>query len=89
MDKTTRRWINRSAPYLAGAAFSAAAFITYRVISKRLKAKSPGPMTPATHDLHAADTPIGQPGRNDEDRLDEALQESFPTSDPVSIQIAK
>ena len=48
---------------------------------------SPGPMTPATGKIHAADAPIGAPGRNIEDRLDEALQESFPTSDPVSIQI--
>ena len=89
MNTTARRWIKANAPYLAGAAITAAAFVTYRVVSKRMKAKHPGPMTPATHDAQAADAPIGQPGDNDEDRLDEALQESFPTSDPVSIQISR
>jgi hypothetical protein len=50
-------------------------------------ADGPGPTTPATNPRHAAETPIGPAGRNIEDRLDEALQESFPTSDPVSIQV--
>jgi hypothetical protein len=90
MNPTARRWIDSSAPYLAGAAFAAAAFITYRAVSKRVKvARRPGPMTPATTDVHAAAAPMGQPGDNLDDRLDEALQESFPTSDPVSIQISK
>jgi hypothetical protein len=89
MNRTARRWIDRGAPYVAGAALAAAAFVTYRVVSKRIKAaKSAGPMTPATTDVHAAEAPIGQPGDNLDDRLDEALQESFPTSDPVSIQIS-
>jgi hypothetical protein len=88
MNRTAQRWIAGNAPYLAGAAFAAAAFVAYRVVSKRMNAsKRPGPMTPATTDVQAAETPIGQPGRNLDDRLDEALQESFPTSDPVSIQI--
>lgn len=34
--------------------------------------------------LTPADAPIGPPGRNAEDRLDEALQETFPASDPIS-----
>jgi hypothetical protein len=88
MDRTAKRWIEKGAPYVAGAALTAAAFITYRAVAKRVKAaKSAGPMTPATTDVHAADSPIGPAGRNEDDRLDEALQESFPTSDPVSIQI--
>ena len=90
MNRTTaRRWIVRSAPYLAGAAFTAAAFITYKLVAKRGKANQPGPMTPSTTDVHAAESPMGQPGENLDDRLDEALQESFPTSDPVSIQISR
>lgn len=45
-----------------------------------------GPITQATVPT-AADTPMGEPGHNEEERLDEALQESFPSSDPVSIHI--
>ena len=90
MNRTARRWIDNNAPYLAGAAFATAAFITYRTVSRRLQAaKHPGPMTPSTTNVHASDAPMGQPGNNLDDRLDEALQESFPTSDPVSIQISR
>lgn len=37
--------------------------------------------------MNPADTPIGPPGRNADDRLDEALQETFPASDPISTRI--
>lgn len=47
-----------------------------------------GPMTPALPTLQPADAPMGTPGDNEEERLDEALQESMTTSDPVSIKIA-
>ena len=30
---------------------------------------------------------LGEPGRNTDKRLDEAIEESFPASDPVSIRI--
>ena len=46
-----------------------------------------GPVTQATVPTTPADAPIGPPGQNLEERLDEALQESFPSSDPVSIHI--
>ena len=46
-----------------------------------------GPVTQATVAVNPADTHMGEAGRNEEDRLDEALQESFPTSDPVSVRI--
>jgi hypothetical protein len=45
------------------------------------------PMTPATSEANPADAPIGPPGANQESRLDEALEESFPASDPVSVRI--
>jgi hypothetical protein len=45
------------------------------------------PMTQASVPASAADTPIGPPGADVEDRLDEALKETFPASDPVAIQI--
>ncbi|MEP6834493.1 MAG: hypothetical protein ABJB74_13955 [Gemmatimonas sp.] len=45
-------------------------------------------MTPAIHTLQPSDAPMGTPGDNEEERLDEALQESMTTSDPVSIKIA-
>ena len=34
-----------------------------------------------------ADLPAGPPDADVEDRLDEALKETFPASDPVAIQI--
>jgi hypothetical protein len=47
----------------------------------------PPPVTPSTTTVSAADADIGEPGENQEDRLDEAIQESFPASDPVSTRI--
>ena len=46
-----------------------------------------GPVTPATVQVNPADAHLGEPGRNDDERLDEAIQESFPTSDPISVRI--
>ncbi|MHB1329839.1 MAG: hypothetical protein ACYC2K_16700 [Gemmatimonadales bacterium] len=48
---------------------------------------APGPTTPSQVTEQAADSPIGVPGRNDEDRLDEALKETMPSSDPISVRI--
>lgn len=45
------------------------------------------PMTQATLPQSQVDAPMGVPGRNQEQRLEEALEESFPASDPVSIHI--
>lgn len=45
------------------------------------------PVTQATVNVNPADTHMGEPGRNDDERLDEAIQESFPGSDPVSVRI--
>jgi hypothetical protein len=45
------------------------------------------PITQAIVPVSAADTPIGPPGRNTEDRLDEAIQETFPASDPIATRI--
>ena len=47
-----------------------------------------GPTTPSIHTLQPADANLGEPGNNEEERLDEALQETMPTSDPVSLKIA-
>jgi len=44
-------------------------------------------MTPATVPVQSADRPLGEPGRNAQERLDEALDESFPASDPPSTKI--
>jgi hypothetical protein len=51
-----------------------------------MKPKHP-PITQATVPVSAADTPIGPAGRNAESRLDEAIHETFPASDPISIRI--
>lgn len=56
----------------------------------RRAAPEPAPTAPVTPSLmkrEPAGAPIGRPGRNEEQRLDEALQETMPTSDPVSIRI--
>ena len=47
-----------------------------------------GPMTPAIPTRQPADAPMGTPGANEEQRLDEGLQESMIASDPVSIRMA-
>lgn len=48
---------------------------------------APAPVTPSLVTQQPAAAPMGVPGRNDEQRLDEALQETMPTSDPVSVHI--
>jgi hypothetical protein len=45
------------------------------------------PVTQAVVPVNPADAPIGPPGENVEDRLDEAIQETFPASDPISTSI--
>jgi hypothetical protein len=45
------------------------------------------PMTQAEVPVTPAETPLGPPGQNEEDRLDEAIQETFPASDPISVRI--
>ena len=47
-----------------------------------------GPTTPSLPAPQPADAPMGEPGDNEDERLDEALQETMTTSDPVSIKIA-
>jgi hypothetical protein len=51
-----------------------------------MKARHP-PVTQAVVPVSPADTPIGPPGENVEDRLDEAIQETFPASDPIATRI--
>ena len=46
-----------------------------------------GPVTQSTVAVNPADTHMGEPGFNEEQRLDEGIQESFPGSDPVSVHI--
>lgn len=50
-------------------------------------AATTGPTTPSLATIQAADAPMGEPGRNLEERLDQALQESMFTSDSVAIMI--
>ena len=53
----------------------------------RALSRRPGPATPSLVTINAADAPLGVPGRNQELRLEEALQETFPASDPISTGI--
>ena len=61
--------------------------LVVRSLGRMGKRRRKTPMTPATSPVNAADSDIGRPGENEENRLDEALEESFPASDPVSIRI--
>jgi hypothetical protein len=45
------------------------------------------PVTQAIVPVTPADTYLGVPGRNLDRRLDEALKETFPASDPIAICI--
>jgi hypothetical protein len=47
----------------------------------------PGPVTQAVVSVNPGDLDLGVPGRNAELRLDEALQETFPASDPIATHI--
>jgi hypothetical protein len=53
----------------------------------RALTRRPGPVTASLGTINPADSPLGVPGRNEELRLDEALQETFPASDPISTGI--
>ena len=50
------------------------------------RAEAP-PVTQAVVPTSPADTPMGVPGRSAEERLDEAVQETFPASDPIAVHI--
>lgn len=66
------------------------AFYLLRRLGRSAPRQSParrGPMTPATNPKDPAASRIGPTGQNLESRLDEALEESFPASDPVSVHI--
>jgi hypothetical protein len=47
----------------------------------------PAPVTPSEPAPQPADRDLGEPGRNEEERLDEALEETMPGSDPISVHI--
>jgi signal transduction histidine kinase len=46
-----------------------------------------GPVTQATVSVNPADTDLGVPGHNVQERLDEAIQETFPASEPIALHI--
>ena len=54
---------------------------------RALTRRGPGPATQSLVPVSPADADMGEAGRNDEERLEEALQETFPGSDPISTRI--
>jgi len=54
---------------------------------QRALSRRPGPTTQSLVTVTPADMSLGEPGHNTELRLDEALQETFPGSDPIATQI--
>jgi hypothetical protein len=74
-------------------ALAAGAFALVFVAYRRLRAPAGRhaldrpPVTQASDRINAADADLGRPGQNVEERLDEALMETFPTSDPISLRI--
>lgn len=56
--------------------------------SDRSKTRAhPGPTTQSLVPVSPTDLLLGIPGHNIERRLDEALKETFPASDPIAICI--
>ena len=62
-------------------------------VGSRTRADAPrpplirGPVTQSISPSNPADVDLDTPGRNTEQRLDEALQETFPASDPIAMHI--
>jgi hypothetical protein len=86
------RHMRRPAAYVALA--SAVAVVGAMLLARRRCARRarrrrlrPGPVTQSLVSVNAADAPLGAPGCNTELRLDEAIQETFPASDPIAVHI--
>jgi hypothetical protein len=74
-EATLPRW----AAFALAAAAALAVLGLATILGKRLgRRKSDGA---------PADTDLGEPGRNIEQRLDEAVMETFPASDPIATRI--
>jgi hypothetical protein len=56
-------------------------------LMRRRPAVHRGPITQALVPIQPADLDLGVPGANLDRRLDEALLETFPASDPISTHI--
>ena len=88
LDKVARR-VALAAVILAGAwvVRRAARSRRRRATARRALSLRPGPVTQSLVTVNPADTHMGVPSRDQEQRLDEALQETFPGSDPISTGI--
>jgi len=88
MRKRVTRSIGHS-PGVVLAAVLALGALAYWLHRRRRHHRRPdrGPVTQALVTFQPADMDLGVPGRNTEQRLDEAIHETFPASDPVAITI--
>jgi hypothetical protein len=71
----------------AGLAAGAGLLLLNRYRNGSRSIRSPAPITQAIVSHSPADMPLGEPGDNESERLDEAIHETFPASDPVSVRI--
>jgi len=78
-------------PWVLAAITAGAALLAYRRRAgtrPRLRDRSgSGPVTQAIVPGSPADRDLGAPGQNIDRRLDEAIEETFPASDPISVHI--
>jgi hypothetical protein len=91
---TMRSRSHRSALIVLGVLAAALGLLVFESRRRRRSRRAgsgsgarPGPVTQAIVPLNPADLDLGMPGRNAERRLEEALQETFPASDPIATHI--
>ena len=79
----------RTRLFVAGSTLAGAGMLLWQQQNASMCDSSafPGSMTQSNVTASPADMDLGVPGQNEEERLDEAILETFPASDPISLRI--